>query len=60
MSTMSLTAAATGYSALIAGDARLVEAAQRLRYRAFAGDWLTSYQARSASTIVVARDSCLA
>ena len=31
-----LTAAATGYSALIAGDARLVEAAQRLRYRVFA------------------------
>jgi putative hemolysin len=36
MSTMLLTAAATGYSALIAGDARLVEAAQRLRYRVFA------------------------
>ncbi|HEX6686219.1 MAG TPA: GNAT family N-acyltransferase [Candidatus Limnocylindrales bacterium] len=36
MSTMLLTAAATGYSALIAGDVRLVEAAQRLRYRVFA------------------------
>jgi putative hemolysin len=33
---MLLTKAATGYSALIAGDAHLVEAAQRLRYRVFA------------------------
>lgn len=36
MSTLLLTAAPTGYSALIAGDPRLVEAAQRLRYRVFA------------------------
>ncbi len=36
MSTMLLTKAPTGYSALIAGDAHLVEAAQRLRYRVFA------------------------
>jgi putative hemolysin len=35
MTTMLLTAATTGYSALIAGDAALVEAAQRLRYRVF-------------------------
>ena len=33
---MLLTKAPTGYSALIAGDAHLVEAAQRLRYRVFA------------------------
>jgi putative hemolysin len=38
MSTMLLTKAATGYSALIAGDAHLVEAAQRLRYRVFADE----------------------
>jgi putative hemolysin len=36
MSTLLLTKAPTGYSALIAGDAHLVEAAQRLRYRVFA------------------------
>jgi len=36
MTTMLLTKAPTGYSALIAGDAHLVEAAQRLRYRVFA------------------------
>lgn len=36
MTTMLLTAAPTGYSALITGDAALVEAAQRLRYRVFA------------------------
>ncbi|WP_120318221.1 GNAT family N-acetyltransferase [Catellatospora citrea] len=36
MTTMLLTAAPTGYSALIAGDAATVEAAQRLRYRVFA------------------------
>ncbi len=35
---MLLTAAPTGYSALIAGDAATVEAAQRLRYRVFADE----------------------
>jgi putative hemolysin len=35
---MLLTKAPTGYSALIAGDAHLVEAAQRLRYRVFADE----------------------
>jgi putative hemolysin len=36
MTTMLLTAAPTGYSALIAGDTAMVEAAQRLRHRVFA------------------------
>jgi putative hemolysin len=38
MSMMLQTLAPTGYSALIAGDAHLVEAAQRLRYRVFADE----------------------
>lgn len=37
--TMLLTATGTGYSALIAGDPELVEAAQRLRYRVFAEEF---------------------